>query len=276
MKLRRYRTMLEKDGTSSLRKAIGILKCFSEERTELSMTEVTHMTRLPPGTASRMLNALVEEHLLERGERDKLYRLGVHCLRMGKIARKSGALRTCVLPFMERLRDCFNETVSLYVRQDYTRVCYAQCETKSALRRSIPVGSILPLAAGAAGRCLLAWMPEAFIGEAMRELRPYTENTILEEKEIRTLLERTRQELYSVSRAEREKGVTAVAVPLFDAKDSVCASLSISGPDMRFSEQNIEEMVLALKKTALDLSEILSGGNQEKYGKTLFPNIPEI
>jgi DNA-binding IclR family transcriptional regulator len=105
-------------------------------------------------------------------------------------------------------------------------------------------------------------MPEAFIRETLRELHSYTENTILKEEKIRILLERTRQDLYSVSYAEREKGATAVAVPLFDGKDSVCASFSIAGPDTRFTQEIVREMIFVLKKTSAELSEILSGGKR--------------
>ncbi|GHV36307.1 IclR family transcriptional regulator [Synergistales bacterium] len=247
-------------GTGSLRKAITVLKCFSEERVELSMTEVAHLTNLPIGTASRILAALRDENLLEREERSKLYRLGVYCMRMGKIAKHSGALRSCALPFMERLRDRFNETVNLYLREDLQRVCYAQCETTSPLRRSVPLGSRFPLSAGAAGRCLLAWMTYDFVQSVLSGLKPFTENTITDIAEIQKLIERTRLDHFAVSYSEREKGVTAVAVPIFDAPDSVCASMSITGPDMRFTKEVIGEMIAALKKTSEELSGILSGG----------------
>ncbi|MDR1875485.1 MAG: IclR family transcriptional regulator [Synergistaceae bacterium] len=258
--------MQKEGGTSSLRKAIGVLKCFSEDRRELSMTEMAQMLRLPLGTASRILNALAEENLLVRDERTRLYQLGVECLRMGKIAKLSGSLRTCALPFMKNLRNRFNETVNMYVREGHMRVCYAQCETASPLKRSIPLGARFPLGAGAAGRCLLAWAPKEFVLEVIAELRPFTENTVMDKEKIWALLERTKRERYSLSFAEREKGVAAVAVPLFDAQDSVCASLSIAGPDIRFMKETVEEMIVALKETSVKLSAILSGGRGQKMG----------
>ncbi|GHS95822.1 IclR family transcriptional regulator [Synergistales bacterium] len=247
-------------GTGSLRKAISILKCFSEERVELSMTEVARLTNLTLGTASRILAALRDENLLEREERSKLYRLGVYCMRMGKIAKRSGALRSCALPFMERLRDRFNETVNLYLREDISRVCYAQCETTSPLKRSILLGARFPLSAGAAGRCLLAWATADFTQNVLSDIKPFTENTVTDIAKIQKLLEQTRRDRFAVSYSEREKGVAAVAVPIFDAPNSVCASMSIAGPDMRFTAIVVNEMIIALKKTSEELSEILSGG----------------
>ncbi|MDR1731238.1 MAG: IclR family transcriptional regulator [Synergistaceae bacterium] len=250
------------DGTSSLRKAIGVLKCFSEERRELSMTDVAHALALPPATAARILGALVEEGLLERDERSKRYQLGIQCLRMGKIANLSGTLRVCARPFMEKLRDRFDETVNLYVREGRVRICYAQCETTSTLRRSIPLGSRFPLAAGAAGRCLLAWMPPEFIREVMEDLSPFTENTVTERARFLELLEETKRNLFTISRAERERGVLAIASPVFDAPGSVRASLSIAGPASRFTDAIIEEMIVMLKQVAVEFSELLSSGKK--------------
>lgn len=223
------------------------------------MTEIAQGLGLPAGTASRILNALVEENFLERNERTKLYQLGVYCLRMGKIAEASDALRVMALPFMERLRDRFNETVNMYIRKGKLRVCYAQCETTSPLKRSVPLGSVFSLAAGAAGRCLLAWASSDFIFEVIEELQPFTENTIMERKRIMEALEETRRNLYSVSYAERERGVVAVAVPIFGSPGVPCASISIAGPDVRFTPETVADMIHALKTVSFELSNILCG-----------------
>lgn len=252
--------MLKEDGTSSLRKAIRVLKCFSEDKRRLSMTEIAQLLSLPPGTASRILNALVEENFLERDERTKLYQLGVYCLRMGKIAEVSDSLRALSLPFMEKLCDRFNETVNMYIRRGKVRVCYAQCETTSPLKRSVPLGSVFTLSAGAAARCLLAWAPMELVREVIEDIRPFTENTITEQEIFMKGLEETRHNLYSVSYAEREPGVVAVAAPIFGSPGVPCASISIAGPEIRFTKEIVAEMICALRETSLELSNILCGG----------------
>lgn len=249
--------MTREDGTSSLRKAIDVLKCFDEEHDELSMTEIAQKMGFPTGTASRILNALQEEGLLERSERTRLYRLGLYCLRLGRLAGLSGVLRTHALPLMKALRDRFNETVNLYVKEGHLRVCYAQCETLSPLRRTVPLGGKFPLWAGAVGRCLLAWQPEDFVERVLDEIVPMTENTIVDKFKVRELLQRVRVDGYATSVAEREPGVAAVAVPIFDAPSSVCASMSITGPLSRYTESSVREMIVAMKEASRQLSEQL-------------------
>lgn len=252
---------IKEDGTSSLRKAIRVLKCFDEERKEFSMTEIAQKLDFPTGTASRILNALLEEKLLERNERTKLYSLGLYCLRLGKLAERSGILRVYAYPLMEELRNHFNETVNLYIREGFFRVCYAQRETFSPLKRTVPLGGRFPLWAGAAGRCILAWQTQSFIELVLNEIAPITENTITDKVAVLKLLERVKSDGYSTSVAERELGVAAVAVPIFDSPDSVFASMSISGPQSRFTEDLVEEMVVAMKNASQKLSRIL----QERF-----------
>jgi DNA-binding IclR family transcriptional regulator len=251
--------MANETGALLLYKAIRVLKCFTENSIELSMSDIADKLGLPAGTASRILNALASENLLERNRETKKYQLGVYCLRMGRIAEMSGTLRTFAAPCMRALRDRFNETVSLYIRNGKQRVCHAQFETMSALKRSIPLGASFTIAAGASGRCFMAWMPQAEVDELIEDLQRFTENTITDRAEILRLLEQTRRDLFAFSREEREMGVAAAAVPIFNAPDSVCASISIAGPSIRFTEEIVAEMIRALKKTSGEMSAVLCG-----------------
>ena len=245
---------IKEDGTSALRKAIHVFKCFSEEESELSLSDIANKLGIPLPTASRILGTLVEERLLERNEKTKLYQLGLYCLRLGKIAEESGTLRRCALPYLERLRNQFNETANLYIRRGTSRICYAQRETFASLRRSVRIdGTEFTLYAGAGGRCLLAWAPQDVLEAVlckMESLTPFTADreTLMKE------LDETRLKGYAVSYSEREIGVTAVAAPVFDSPGSVCAAITLSGPEARFTEEVVAQMIAAIKKTAQELS----------------------
>lgn len=246
--------VVKEDGTSALRKAINVFKCFSEEERELSLSDIANKLGIPLPTASRILGTLVEERLLERDEKTKLYQLGIYCLRLGKIAQESGTLRRCALPYLERLRDQFKETANLYIRRGTSRICYAQRETLLPLKRTVRVdGTPFPLYAGAAGRCLLAWAPEEILQSVLSSMESLTPFTATQEK-LLAELEQTRSRGYAVSYSEREVGVTAVAAPVFDSHLSACAAITLSGPEVRFTEDIVEQMIHSLKSVALELS----------------------
>ena len=246
--------VVKEDGTSALRKAINVFKCFSEESRELSLSDIANKLGLPLPTASRILGTLVEERLLERDEKTKLYQLGVYCLRLGKIAQESGSLRRCALPYLEQLRDQFGETANLYIRRGTSRICYAQRETLAHLKRTVPVdGTPFPLYAGAAGRCLLAWAPATILDAVLCTMKSLTPFTATQDK-LLAELEKTRSMGYTVSYSEREVGVTAVAAPIFDSPNSACAAITLSGPEVRFTQEVVEQMITALTKAAHALS----------------------
>lgn len=59
-----------------------------------------------------------------------------------------------------------------------------------------------------------------------------------------------REQGWAASHAERDEGVSAVAVPVRTSNGKCIAALSISGPTSRFSRERINEFAAALKQTA--------------------------
>ena len=64
-------------------------------------------------------------------------------------------------PVLARLHDATGESVQLYIRSGDKRLCIAARDSGTGLRDSVPVGALLPLAAGSGGKVLLAWAADA-------------------------------------------------------------------------------------------------------------------
>ncbi|HBA55613.1 MAG TPA: IclR family transcriptional regulator, partial [Syntrophorhabdus aromaticivorans] len=141
------------EGTNSLKKGLSVLSCFTWENTSLTLTEIARCLDLPMPTASRIARALEEEGFLERDRNTKAYHLGFKCYLFGSMAKKTGGLRNLVLPYMQDLKERFNETVNFYVREGFMRTCYEQVESSWDLKRTAKLGAKFTLWAGAAGRC---------------------------------------------------------------------------------------------------------------------------
>ncbi|WP_283234742.1 IclR family transcriptional regulator domain-containing protein, partial [Candidatus Protofrankia californiensis] len=62
------------------------------------------------------------------------------------------------------LRDATGESTQLYVRRGDVRVCVAAAERASGLRDTVPVGTMLPMAAGSGAQVLLAFGADPFPG----------------------------------------------------------------------------------------------------------------
>jgi DNA-binding IclR family transcriptional regulator len=150
-------------------------------------------------------------------------------------------LRAVAAPHLLNLYSLCNETVSLYVILNDSRVCIDRIETTHSLRRVMNVGESLPLEKGAAGKVLLAGMNDA----DLKRLRVYSRWDELK---------KCKKDGFAVSVGEREEGVAGIAAPIMDANGDVHACITLSGPTVRFSEAFIVKMIPEVVKTADNIS----------------------
>ena len=133
-------------------------------------------------------------------------------------------------PVLEGLRDESGESTQLYVREGEQMVCVAAVERVSGLRDTVPVGAIMPLSRGSAGKVLLAWAPGGV------DRRP-------DAAQLRGIRVRG----WAESVAEREAGVASVSAPVFGEDGRLRAAVSISGPISRLGEspgQRLSQLVV--------------------------------
>ena len=135
-------------GVGVLDKAVAILALLSAGG-PASLAEVVEGTGLPRPTAHRLLSALETHHLVARaGGR---YSLGLRLLGWGNRAAGTN-LVDATRPALAALRDETGESTQLYVREADARVCVASVERATGLRDTVPVGAVLQLARGSAGK----------------------------------------------------------------------------------------------------------------------------
>ena len=156
----------------SVDKAISILDCFSVEKQILGVGKISQMTGFTKSTVSRLLATLEKRGCVEKVEGFGKYQLGYRIYLWGLIVHRQVSLATIAKPIMEKLRDQCGEEVVLYVIEGNRRVAIAIVESIHPIAKIDPVGKSLPLHAGAAGKILLAHLPE----ERRREI--YSQNPL--------------------------------------------------------------------------------------------------
>lgn len=226
-------------GVGVLDKAVTILAFLSTDGPE-SLAGVVEGTELPRPTAYRLLSALEAHHLVARaGGR---YSLGLRLLGWGNKAAGTN-LVDAARPALAALGDETGESTQLYVREGDDRVCVASVERATGLRDTVPVGAVLPLARGSAGKALLAW------AEDRGRYADLVGGPVLEE---------VRRRGWAESVAEREEGVASVSAPVFDALGTVNAAVSASGPISRLGERPGERLAERVVAAAREIEEALS------------------
>ncbi|MGS2591516.1 IclR family transcriptional regulator [Streptomyces hebeiensis] len=237
-------------GVRSVQRAVDLLALFDVEHPSRSVRELVDATGLPKTTVVRLVHTLEQCGLLwSRGDGHLVPGAGL--LRWAELANRTWRLPEEALRRLAELSEASGgETVSVYVRQQNSRVCVARHEGTRTLRHVVRVGAELPLWSGAASHVLLSRSDRADVA-AVASRAPGDDW-------CEPLWERARKadaDGMAVSHGEREPGVSGVAAPVFAAASGrLTAAVALGGPTTRFTDEAVAGLTPALLDTARALT----------------------
>src|SRR3954447_17917806 len=230
---------------------------------EIGLTELTRRTDLSPSTTHRLLATLIECGYVVQGPNSNRYRLGHRVAALsGSIDDRLARLRAAAKPWMSRLRDEYDETTNLSVRDHFKLVYVDQLASSRAVRMFTRIGSRVPAHATASGKAMLAFAPNAELEELFTQA-PYEQqalNTITTAERMRDELERVRARGYALDREEYDEGVVCVAAPIFSPDGSAQGALSLSGPASRMYRLDLTHVGEQVAEAALSAARELGYG----------------
>ena len=219
----------------SIQRALNILECFDWAHRDLTFTEIVEKIELPKSTVSRILSTLEFEGFIVRDPDTQKYKLGHTIYLLGLIARESMDIRTISLPFMEKMTKLTDETSNLYILENNDRVCIAQIESPMPIKQLVKVGERFPIWAGATGKSILAQLDESIWYDMIKELKQFTDRTVVNPEAFINELKQIKENGYSLSLGEKFHEVGCIAAPIFN-ESGVFGCISISGPVYRFPD----------------------------------------
>jgi DNA-binding IclR family transcriptional regulator len=167
-------------------------------------------------TVHGMTSALEEVGAVMRDPRTKKYKLGFTLLEIGRSAYSQIDLETSARPIMEDLMETTQTSVFLGILNwDHVTVLDI-VESRQDLKITAPVGTTMPLFAGAVGKVFLASMDAEQAQKIVNSkgLPQFTENSIVDSELYYQELKQVRQKGYAVDDEEYILGVRAVAAPI--------------------------------------------------------------
>ena len=244
---------------SSIEKAIDILFCFDPQHPQLRLTDISQQLGLHRSTTHRLLSLLKKKRLIMADAASQLYSLGPGVVELAWILLRQQDLRTVCHPYLERLRQATNETVSLSIRLGDRRICIEELESAQEIKYAQTVGLAAPLHVGAPGKVLLAFLPpgelEALL--ATLPLTAVTPNTLTDREQLLEELATVRQHGYAVSVGERALGASAAAALIRDGGGKPLAALSVLGPSLRLTSAVLPALGQQVQQVALEISAAL-------------------
>ena len=250
--------------TKSLRKGLQVLKAFSANGQELSLTQVATLNRLPKSTASRILGTLSNEGFLYRNPGTGTYRLGAVLLHLGRLVKENVRIRDVAIPHMEKVSSQYGELVHLAILNDDREVVSLEATpSRYSLRSSVHLGGRAELHCTGVGKAILAFLDPREIRQILKAKRKrYTSRTLTSERGLLRELVSIRAQGYAVDDMEHEEGVRCVAAPIRDADGATVGAISISGPAARIGLDRVPEFARSVKDVALKISRDLGYASQ--------------
>jgi IclR family KDG regulon transcriptional repressor len=216
---------------SALSNVVGILRLFSAERSELSVTEAARLLGMPKSSASRLLKTMLREGLLASASNTPRYRLG-HLF--FEVSRLYGHHSTLMDVAEAALGGICRETrhggyISLLDGADV--LVLRVFRGTEPLRVVTPLGSRSPAYATSTGRTLLARLSDA----AVRALHPTplvppSPSAPQTLDELVERLDRIRRVGWCEAIDEAVPGVGSVAVSVADLASAEALAFCVSFP----------------------------------------------
>jgi DNA-binding IclR family transcriptional regulator len=238
----------------SLGKALALLSYFTQSNPERGITELAELSGLLKSSVHNMVSTFEAYGFLEKNETSGKYRLGAAILKLSNSLYLSHDIRNVLRPRLEDISTASGENVYLAtLYEDQVIYVDAVYPSGSYSGRSI-IGINAPLYCTGVGKAILAELTETQI-EAItaRGLPAFTPHTITEPTVLKAELSAIRKRGYAIDDMEHEFGIRCVAVAVRNIRGAVVASVSISGPSPRFSEERIAEHAAALMKMANEM-----------------------
>lgn len=246
------------EGMKSLGKLVRVLDCFSSSKRTLTLAEIAEETGFPRSTTHRLMASLREVGFLEQDHRRDVYRLGLKLFELGNMALSNFDIHREAYPYAEALERMTGYVVTVAVFDGYRAVVVRRSEGGSDTTTGTHRIENAPAHCTSVGKAALAFQPDDVISRLVGSGLPqFTKNTITDETELREALREIRERGYAVDEGEHRPGLRCIGAPIRDQAGRVFAGLSISGPNWKLLEEDIEQLSAVVIDHADKISESL-------------------
>jgi DNA-binding IclR family transcriptional regulator len=250
---------------------INILNCFTPDKAELGISELTAQLNMHKSTVHHIVKSLCKQKVLVQTPTKK-YRLGLKVLDWSRSVSPMSKLLQVASPFMKSLVTKTRETVHLAVLEQGEVYYLAKLHGKNAVRIETKIGGRLPAYCTALGKVQLAFQPDKSLRAVLAKgLTPRTPNTITDVHTFLEEMKSIRQLGYAVDNEEYEVGLYCIAAPIRDAFGNVIAAVSVAGPEVRLRAN--PDLVYLVKHMASKISEKLECTHHNVVQDTLITTL---
>jgi DNA-binding IclR family transcriptional regulator len=250
------------DDVTTLASVAAVLRCFSEVRTELTVTDVAALLPAPKSTVSRLLRAMRDTGFIESVGETKRYRPGVMLFEAGHVYRRASSLVARADDVVKTVSAQVGHSGYVSVRDGLDVVGLTYHPGSHVLRVATPIGRRLSAFASATGRTLLARLSDDEVQRLYPTLPPPpSPNAPQTVEELLARLAQVRREGFAESNDEANRGVAAIAVAVGDPDTREAVSLCMTFPSAIITAGERDAIIQGLLIGAKHIAAILGDGS---------------
>ncbi|MDD3653468.1 MAG: IclR family transcriptional regulator [Desulfotomaculaceae bacterium] len=240
-------------------KIFSILDEVAKNPSLLGISDLSRILNISKSTVYGITKALIEIGILRQKPETKKFRLGPSLIHLGNQALGGVDLRTVAKPLMEEITRQFGETIFLGIFDKQGITIIDKCNSPMELKISSPVGTRIPLLAGATGKVFLAGLEETVVNKLLKEktLPKFTENSITDPVKYHKEIQNVRRMGYATDFEEYIRGVNAICTPIPNSWGWPATALWMVGFSQSLTKEKISMATTALIQAAIEISETL-------------------
>lgn len=227
-----------------------MLALAQAESGKMTLTEICKTVGIHKSKGYSILNTLKHFAFVYRSS-DKAYSLAPGLLFLSAKVLSNMDYREPVTPVLHKLSNQMNSAAFFGVISDGHLIVVAKDEGSQNLGVTIRLGHRFPLAWGAHGKAIMAFLSKRERKELMDGLKPYFHGSPsdFEPRRIELELAQCRKTGFAVDLGEMQVGVHAVAAPVFGLGGKLVGSLAVVGTfPKEFAEKYGREVAKATKE----------------------------
>jgi DNA-binding IclR family transcriptional regulator len=244
----------------SIGRGFKLLSIVCNSTTPLSLSELSKESQLSVSTIQRLTYTLQQLGLLDRDQKTKKFKIGPEMITLSFSVIESLVLKEVARPHMQQLSEQLDEVVELATLSGNRIIIIEAIKTQQILNVNTSPGIKIPAHATAAGKAILAFLPEPTRKSILQEdgMSKLTDNTITSSSAYMKELKEVQKRGFATALDEFTIGLGAVAAPIRGNTGDVLASLTVMAPTVRVTKDKLmdfysEKVVQAAKRISFDV-----------------------
>jgi IclR family acetate operon transcriptional repressor len=244
--------------TPSLDRALAVLGSIARSSEGLTLSQIAENLTLPVNFVYRVTQSLVSHGYALR-DPAKRFRIGPQALALCGPVVNDIPLTEAALPTMRWLSEQTGEAAHVGILSGTEGIVLERVIGDAFIKFYVERGTRFPLHTSGPGKAILAFQSEPRLDEILAQLtfEQFHPWTIGSRAEYLACLEGVRGRGWATDLGEHVEGLHCLAAPIFGADGHAIASVWVTGPSHRLSEDRMQELCGRVVEAGQRISETL-------------------